>query len=192
MRILSGIFLDRDGVILRKAAEGEYITNTEEMEFLPGSAEAIAELSRSGFKVVVVTNQRGVATGKVKLSDLENIHVRMRQVVATLGGEVCDVFYCPHDISDGCSCRKPKAGVLLQAAEKHQLALSQCWMVGDASTDITAGKEAGCKTALITQSREFSNWAGQPDIRAESLASAAEQILSLRPRNFPTERSTQG
>src|SRR5690349_10073241 len=148
---MRGIFLDRDGVIIRKAVEGAYITDAEEMEFLPGSPEAIAELSRSGFKVIVVTNQRGIATGKIKLSDLEGIHARLKKYVASLGGNICDIFYCPHDISEGCSCRKPKAGMLLQAAKKHQLPLSECWMVGDMETDITAGKEAGCKTALITQ-----------------------------------------
>lgn len=188
---MSGIFLDRDGVIIQKAPDGEYIITANEMKFLPGSAEAIAELSRSGFKVIIVTNQRGVAKGKVKLSDLQDIHARLCQVVANLGGNVCDVFYCPHDISEDCTCRKPRAGMLLQAAEKHQLPLSECWMVGDACTDIMAGKEAGCKTVLITQSREFSNWTDQPDIWAESLASAAERILCLRPRNIATERFDQ-
>lgn len=174
---MGGIFLDRDGVIIRKAADGEYITNVEEMNFLPGSAEAIAELSRSGFKIFVVTNQRGVATGRIKLLDLEDIHSRLRQVVAALGGDLCDVFYCPHDIWEGCTCRKPKPGMLLQAAKEHQLLLSECWMVGDMETDIRAGKGAGCRTALITQSRDFSNWADKPDIWAENLASVAEEIL---------------
>lgn len=184
---MSGIFLDRDGVILRKAAEGEYVTNVEEMEFLPGSAEAIAKLSRSGFKIIVVTNQRGVATGKIQLPDLEDIHVRMRQTVANLGGEVCDVFYCPHDLSEQCQCRKPKAGMLLEAAKKHELVLSECWMVGDSGTDITAGKSAGCKTAFITQSGESPSWVDQPDVWAESLASVAEKILC-----FASPKSREG
>jgi len=176
---MTGIFLDRDGVIIRKAADGEYIANVAEMQFLPGSAEAIAKLSRSGFGIIVVTNQRGVATGKIKLPDLENIHSRIRQVVASLGGQVCDIFYCPHDISEGCMCRKPKTGMLLQGAKKHQLALCECWMVGDTGIDITAGKDAGCKTALITQSRDFLNWVDKPDIWAQSLASVAERILCI-------------
>lgn len=176
---MSGVFLDRDGVIIRKAAEGEYITNVGEMVFLPGSSEAIAELSRSGFKVIVVTNQRGVATGKIKLMDLEEIHARLKQVVSKAGGNICDIFCCLHDVSENCICRKPKPGMLLTAAAKHGLSLSECWMVGDAETDVKAGKDAGCKTALITQSGEFSNWIEQPDIWAESLASAAERILSL-------------
>lgn len=176
---MAGIFLDRDGVIIRKAPNGEYITKVDEMEFLPGAAQAIAKLSRSGFKIIIATNQRGVATGKIKLADLEDIHVRLKQVVAGLGGEVCDVFCCPHDLSEGCMCRKPKAGMLLQAAKKHQLLLTECWMVGDAGTDITAGRAAGCKTALITQSSDLSNLLDQPDIWADSLASIAERILYL-------------
>lgn len=176
---MPGIFLDRDGVIVRKAADGQYIANVSEMEFLPGSPEAIAELSRSGFKVIVVTNQRGVATGKITLSDLEEIHARLMHVVASFGGCICDIFYCPHDVSEDCTCRKPRAGMLLRAAEKHQLTLSECWMVGDAATDIEAGKSAGCKTALITHSRHFSGWAEQPNLWADSLASVAKQVLGL-------------
>jgi D-glycero-D-manno-heptose 1,7-bisphosphate phosphatase len=189
---MTGMFLDRDGVIIRKAADGEYITKVEEMEFLPGSPEAIAQLSRSGFKVIVITNQRGVATGKIKLPDLEKIHARLKQVVAHLGGNVCDILYCPHDVAEGCMCRKPKAGMLLRAAKKHQLPLSECWMVGDAATDVTAGKRAGCKTVLITQSGEFSSWVDQPDIWAVSLASAVERILHFASRKgMPNGRSTR-
>jgi D-glycero-D-manno-heptose 1,7-bisphosphate phosphatase len=185
---MTGIFLDRDGVILCKKPDGEYITNVDEMEFLPGAAQAIAKLSRSGFKIIIATNQRGVATGKIKLADLEDIHVRLKQVVASLGGEVCDVFYCPHDLSEGCTCRKPKAGMLLQAAKEHQLLLNECWMIGDAATDIAAGKAAGCKTALITQSSNFSNLVDQPDIWADSLASIAERILHLASKKTEGER----
>ena len=180
---MTGIFLDRDGVIIRKAAKGEYISKVDEMEFLPGAAQAIATLSRCAFKIIIATNQRGVATGKIKLADLEDIHVRLKQVVAGLGGEVRDVFYCPHDLSEGCMCRKPKAGMLLQAAKKHQLVLNECWMIGDAGTDITAGKAAGCKTALITQSSDFSNLVDQPDMWADSLASIAERILRSASKN---------
>ncbi len=183
-----GIFLDRDGVIIRKAADGEYITNTSEMKFLPGSLEAIAELNRCGFEIIVVTNQRGVATGKIKLQDLEDIHARLKYAVASLGGNICDIFYCAHDVSEGCMCRKPEAGMLLRAAKKYDLLLSECWMVGDAATDITAGKRAGCKTVLITQSGEFLSWVDQPDIGADSLSSAAERILCFVSRKVGPDR----
>ncbi len=174
---MNGIFLDRDGVIIRKASEGEYVTKLDEMEFLPGSVEAIADLSNSGFKVIVITNQRGLATGKIRLADLEVIHRRLRHTVEDTGGEICDIFYCPHDIFENCPCRKPKAGMLFQAAKKHDLLLSQSWMVGDAASDITAGKTAGCKTILISPITESSQFSEQPDFCAESLSSAAKFII---------------
>jgi D-glycero-D-manno-heptose 1,7-bisphosphate phosphatase len=188
---MSGIFLDRDGVIIRKAAAGEYIRTVDEMEFLPGSAEAIAALSRFGFRIIVVTNQRGVAVGKIRVGDLEEIHERLKHVVASRGGEISDVFYCPHDVSEGCTCRKPKTGMLLRAAEEHRLPLAECWMIGDAATDITAGRSAGCKTALLTQSQEFLSWVDQPDIWAESLACLAERILGLVSRKMITNNGSQ-
>ncbi len=175
---MTGIFLDRDGVIIRKAPEGKYITKLEEMELLPGAAEAIAELTRSGFKVIVVTNQRGVSTGRIKLPDLDQIHVRLKQVIASHGGRLCDIFYCPHDISEGCQCRKPKAGMLRAAAVKYRLSLTKCWMVGDAASDISAGKSAGCKTALITSSGDSLAWVDPPDFWAESLSLATRRILT--------------
>ena len=178
---MRAIFLDRDGVIFRKAPEGEYIASVDEVEFLPGSAEAIAKLSRHGFKVIVVTNQRGVATGKVGLTELQLIHGVLKEVVAGYSGNICDIFYCPHDIWERCTCRKPRAGMLLQAAKKHALDLAKCWMVGDAPTDIVAGRRVGCMTALITQSQEFLNWIEKPDIWAESLASVAGHILAVSP-----------
>jgi D-glycero-D-manno-heptose 1,7-bisphosphate phosphatase len=175
---MSAIFLDRDGVVIRKAPEGEYVADWCEVEFLQGSSEAIAAFCRFGYKVIIVTNQRGVATGKIQLSKLSEIHARMKEVIASRGGIVSGIYVCPHDTSEGCACRKPKAGMLLRAAAEHQLCLSECWMVGDAETDVAAGKSVGCRTALITQSERFQQWAQKPDIWAESLALAAKRILS--------------
>ena len=164
-------------MVIRKAPDGEYVTDWCEVEFLQGSSEAIAAFCRFGYKVIIVTNQRGVATGKLELSKLKEIHARMKGVIANCGGNVSGIYICPHDISEGCACRKPKAGMLLQAAAEHQLRLSECWMVGDAETDVAAGKSVGCRTALITQSERFQQWSQKPDIWAESLALAAKRIL---------------
>jgi D-glycero-D-manno-heptose 1,7-bisphosphate phosphatase len=174
---MNAIFLDRDGVIIRKAPDGEYVADWREVEFLQGSSEAIAAFCSFGYKVIIVTNQRGVATGKIKLSKLVEIHAKMKDVIASRGGIVSGVYVCPHDISEDCACRKPKAGMLLQAAAEHQLRLSECWMVGDTESDIAAGRSVGCKTALITNSKRLEQWARKPDIRAESLALAAKRIL---------------
>jgi len=176
---MRAIFLDRDGVVIRKAPDGEYVTDWREVEFLPGSLEAIAAFSRLGYKVIIVTNQRGVATGKIQLSKLQDIHIKMKEVIAGYGCDLAGIYCCPHDSSEGCTCRKPKPGMLLQAAKEHQLRLPECWMVGDAAADIAAGKSVGCKTVLVTQSREYQEWAERPDICAESLALAAKHILGL-------------
>lgn len=175
---MKAIFLDRDGVIIRKAPEGEYISDWGEVEFLPGALQAIAELSQAGFKVIVVTNQRGVATGKIRPSSLREIHVRLKQVAARNQGEITAIYCCTHDLPQNCSCRKPNPGMLFQAALEHSLDLSESWMVGDSVTDITAGKRARCKTALITHSEDCAGWPERPDIRAESLARVAGMILN--------------
>jgi D-glycero-D-manno-heptose 1,7-bisphosphate phosphatase len=175
---MSAIFLDRDGVIIRKAPDGEYVADWSEVEFLPGSLDAIAAIHRFGYKVIIVTNQRGIATGKIQLSKVNEIHCRISEIVANSGGKITAIYCCPHETSEACACRKPNSGMLLQAAIEHQLLLSECWMVGDSSTDIMAGQNAGCKTALITQSEAFLQWADKPDICAESLALVAQRILA--------------
>jgi D-glycero-D-manno-heptose 1,7-bisphosphate phosphatase len=166
-------------VIIRKAPEGEYVTEWREVEFLPGSLQAIFALHRRGFAVIVVTNQRGLATGKLQQEKVDEIHARLRETVAQSGGHISGIYCCPHDAWEACPCRKPKPGMLLQAAAKHRLHLPACWMVGDSASDIAAGKSTGCKTALISSSQSFEPWAEQADICAESLALAAECILSL-------------
>jgi D-glycero-D-manno-heptose 1,7-bisphosphate phosphatase len=100
---VSAILLDRDGVIIRKAPEGGYVTEWSEVEFLPGSLDAIAEFRHLGYKLIIVTNQRGVATGKIELPKLKEIHARMKDVIARCGGNVSGIYYCPHDDSEGCT-----------------------------------------------------------------------------------------
>jgi histidinol-phosphate phosphatase family protein len=174
---VSGIFLDRDGVIIRKAPEGEYITQWPEVEFLPKSLEAIACLHRVGFKVIIVTNQRGVATGKIPIANLEEIHRNIRLAIADSGGFVYEIYCCTHDISESCFCRKPKPGMLLRGAKEFGLNLADCWMVGDTSVDIEAGKKAGCKTALITPVVELTTVTEKPDVLARTLMELAHQHL---------------
>jgi len=130
--------------------------------------------------VIVVTNQRGITTGEIKLSSLDEIHERMKGAIANCGGSVAGIYFCPHDTSEACQCRKPRPGMLLQAAREHKLALAECWMIGDTTTDIAAGKTAGCKTALITQFRKPEESNDCPDMCGRSLAQVAERILALK------------
>src|SRR4051794_21378359 len=105
-------FLDRDGVINRKAPEGSYITNWEQVQFLPDVAGAIAQLNQAGFKVIVISNQRCVAKGLLSDAELEYIHRRMREWLAAHGAQIDAVYYCPHEKTQPrCKCRKPAPGM---------------------------------------------------------------------------------
>ena len=174
------VFLDRDGVINRKAAEGEYVTRWEDFQFLPGAAEAIALLNREGWSVIVVSNQRCVAKGLLTVNELETIHRKMEAELASAGAKLDGIYYCPHDTNPSCACRKPSPGMLLKAAEEHQIALSASWMVGDSESDMAAGKRAGCRTIRIAS--EFPAEQENADAFAHSLMEASERILHTMSR----------
>ncbi|MBS1841111.1 MAG: HAD family hydrolase [Acidobacteria bacterium] len=178
------VFLDRDGVINRKAPEGQYITRWEEMELLPGVVHAIQQFGKAGFKIVVVTNQRCVAKGLLTPAELEELHRRLTELLASHGAVIDAIYYCPHEKSDGCSCRKPAPGMLLVAAREHGISLKESWMVGDSPSDLQAGKSAGCKTALVTTHQQSEVGTGisissEADLVGESLLEVTQQILCL-------------
>ena len=141
-------FLDRDGVINRKApTEDEYITRWEEMHIIPGVVEAIALLNRAGFRVIVVSNQRCVAKGLVTTGQLDAMHQQMCRELGAVGAKIDGVYYCPHEEQPPCSCRKPEPGMLFTAADEHEVDLTSSWMIGDSEKDVEAGRSAGCRTA---------------------------------------------
>ncbi len=168
-------FLDRDGVINRKAPIGHYVTSWDEMQMLPGVAQAISLFNRAGYLVIVVTNQRSVAKGLISVSELESIHRRMCDDLARAGANVHEVYYCPHELEPACSCRKPQPGMLLRAAEAHNIDLSASWMIGDSDRDIEAGKNAGCRAVRLVEGAEVNN--GKADEVASSLLDATLKIL---------------
>jgi D-glycero-D-manno-heptose 1,7-bisphosphate phosphatase len=170
-------FLDRDGVINRKAPEGQYVTRWEDMEFLPGSFEAVRLLNAAGFFVVVVTNQRCVAKGLISPQELESLHARMRLEFQAAGATIDAVYYCPHDYQPQCDCRKPQPGMLLDAAREHNIQPNASWMIGDSEHDVQAGRTAGCNTVLIVADGQ-SNQA-RADIVATSLLDATHKILQI-------------
>ena len=168
-------FLDRDGVINSKPPGGRYVTRWEEMRFLPGVAKAIAKLNQAGFRVIVVSNQRCVAKGLVTFADLDVIHERMCSELHAAGAVIDAVYYCPHEKRPPCNCRKPAPGMLLAAARDHQIDLGASWMIGDSKVDIVAGRNAGCKTALLTAGDEPTKETA--DVVAQSLLGAIHKIL---------------
>ncbi len=168
-------FLDRDGVINRKAPIGQYVTSWEEMQILPGVAQAVALLNRAGYLVIIVTNQRSVAKGLISMSELEDLHQRMCDELALAGANVHDVYYCPHELEPACNCRKPKPGMLLRAAEAHNIDLGASWMIGDSDRDIEAGENAGCRTVRLVEGDGVGD--RKADGIASSLFEAALKIL---------------
>ncbi len=170
-------FLDRDGVINVKAPEGQYVTRWEEVRFLPGVPAAISKLNESGFRVIVISNQRCVAKGLVTSAEVEALHRRILKELANQGAVIDEVYFCPHDTEPKCDCRKPAPGMLLRAAKDHQIDLQASWMIGDSAADVAAGKNAGCKTVLI--GRRALSSAAAPDLLAESLLDATEKIFEV-------------
>jgi len=163
------VFLDRDGVINRKAPEGQYVTRWEDFHLLPGVIEGIAQLNRAGLCVIVVTNQRCVAKGLITEADLQQLHGRMSDYLVQAGATIDAIYYCPHEIEPPCSCRKPTPGMLLDAARAHGLDLAASWMIGDSDVDIQAGKNAGCRTALLSMKNQTDT---EPEHRKASTCEA--------------------
>lgn len=140
------VFLDRDGLICEDI---HYMSSPDQFKLLPGVAEGIRLLNEEGLKVIVVTNQSGIARGYFTAKDLEKIHKKMIEELRKKGAKINDIYCCPHHPNDGCECRKPKPGLLLKAAEEHDLDLKICFMVGDRQLDADAGRRAGCKTVSV-------------------------------------------
>lgn len=182
------VFLDRDGVINRKASEGEYIETWDDMVILPGVGDAITKLNKAGYRVLVVTNQRGIARGKMSLSDLDHIHEQLIHRLAKNGAIIDRIYYCPHGLDEKCECRKPEPGMLRRAATEYDVETGLSWMVGDSPADVLAGKKAGCRTVLIRES-VHQRPDGQADVVAANLVQAVESILELEgvsPSNSPS------
>lgn len=171
------VFLDRDGVINRRAPQGQYITQWEDFELLPKVPAGIQLLNEANFAIIVVSNQRCVAKGLLTIQELEAIHQRMLHQLASSNARIDAVYYCPHDDVLACSCRKPAPGMLLLAAEEHSIDLSNSWMVGDSDSDVEAGKRAGSRTIRIL--RPESSPRTPADLTADSLYDAATRIASL-------------
>jgi len=153
------VFLDRDGTINKYVG---FLRHTEQFELLPGVAEAIRKINASGYLAIVVTNQPVIARGEVTVAELEEIHNKMETLLGLEGAYLDAIYYCPHHPHKGyageiaelkidCDCRKPKAGMLLQAAEDFNIDLTASYMVGDSDSDIQCGLNAGCRPVLLTE-----------------------------------------
>jgi D-glycero-D-manno-heptose 1,7-bisphosphate phosphatase len=178
--VTKAVFLDRDGVINRKAPGDEYVTRWKDFELLPGVVEAIAELNRSGVCVIVITNQRCIAKGLITTAELDTMHQHMMEFLTERGARLDAIYYCPHEMEPACRCRKPSPGMFFDAARDYGIELATSWMIGDSDIDIEAGKNAGCKTAILFD-EPYHDASMRPrngaELVANSLLEAVRQIL---------------
>ncbi len=144
---MSTIFIDRDGVINENRSD--YVKSWDEFRFLPGSREAIASLTKAGHRIVVCTNQAGVAQGLISIDAIEDIHYRMQAAIREMGGMIEKVYACTHSKTADCDCRKPRPGMLLRASRELNLDMSDAVFIGDSITDMQAGSAAGVRTMLV-------------------------------------------
>lgn len=174
------VFLDRDDTIL---ADPGYLADPGAVELLPGAGEALASLRRAGYKLVVVTNQSGIARGLLDEATLAAVNDELRRRLAEHSVRLDGIYYCPYHpegtvegyVRDS-DLRKPRPGMLRRAAEELDLDLAASWMVGDSVRDVEAGRRAGCRTVLLSADPAAAD-AAQADHVATDLAAAAAWIL---------------
>ena len=171
----AAVFLDLDGVLVRAhVVDGRpnSIGRVEELELEDGAAEACTALRAAGFVLVVVTNQPEIARGTLGRKAVDEMHARLAELLP-----LDDIRVCPHDDADDCDCRKPKPGMLLDAAREHGIALERSFLVGDRWRDVEAGRRAGCTCIFLD--REYSEpMPIRPDVTVRELGEAVAWILA--------------
>jgi D,D-heptose 1,7-bisphosphate phosphatase len=160
------VFLDRDGTINKYVG---FLKNIDDFELLPGVSNAIKKINNMGYLVIVITNQPVIARGDLNWNELNEIHNKMETLLGFKGAYIDGIFICPHHPDSGfiseikeykidCSCRKPKHGLFIDAAEKYNIDLSKSIMIGDSDVDMVAGKKAGCRTYRYNSKQSFDNF----------------------------------
>ncbi len=167
------VFLDKDGTLIDNLP---FNTDPEKIRLTPGAGGALQRLQRQGYQLMVVSNQSGVGRGLFDESALGHVHDRLVSLLAAFDVRLNGFYYCPHWLHSMkaryaylCQCRKPAPGLLTQAARRHSLDLTQCWMVGDLLDDMEAGRRAGCRTVLIDNGHE-TEWECSAQRRPHRLA----------------------
>ena len=173
------VILDRDGVI--NADSDAFIKSPDEWLPITGSLEAIALLNQHGFKIVVITNQSGIARGLFDLDTLSAIHAKMQQMLADVGGKIDAIYFCPHGPQNHCDCRKPKAGLFQQFAADKQIDLNNLYSVGDSYRDLEASLTVGARPLLVKTGKGLTTLKNHPQLNIpifEHLYDAATYIIA--------------
>jgi histidinol-phosphate phosphatase family protein len=167
------VFLDRDGTIMRDV---NYCSDAKQVEIFPATAGALQQLKRAGFKIFVITNQSGIGRGYFTEQDYRAVEAEASRQLGS--GLIDGSYFCPHEPSAGCECRKPSPALILQAARDHHLDLSRSFMIGDKRIDAECGRNAGVRTILVQTGQEQHETASPvADWIAADLREAAEMVL---------------
>jgi D-glycero-D-manno-heptose 1,7-bisphosphate phosphatase len=159
------IFLDRDGVLIENRSD--YVRDWSQVKIFPDAIRALSHSAIKNYKIVIVTNQSAIGRELISLETAKHINGRLVDLIHHYGGQMDAVYMCPHKPDDGCFCRKPKPGLLLQAAKELSLDLRRSWMIGDAWSDVQAGQMAGVRQAILLKTGR-----------------GREQFLKSRPENI--------
>ena len=169
------IFLDRDGVINEKL-EGDYVKTIDELKIFPEAFKAIKLLKENDYKLVLITNQRGIARGLMTHEDLATVHDYLQSELNNHGVSIDAIFYCPHDYNQ-CKCRKPEIGLFLEAEKIFSIDKSASYMIGDSASDIEAGRRYGVRTISINDAL------ARADFDCKNILEAARHIVSVASDN---------
>ncbi|MCL4298542.1 MAG: HAD family hydrolase [Anaerolineae bacterium] len=181
----SAVFLDKDGTLIEDVP---YNVNPDLIRLTPGVAEALPVLHAAGYRLIVISNQSGVARGYFPEAALPAVEARLRDLLAQINAPLSGFYYCPHHpggsvpaYAVACSCRKPAPGLLQRAAAEHHLNLEQSWFVGDILDDVEAGRRAGCKTILLANGNE-TEWQLSPQRQPHFVVTHFSQIARIIPK----------
>ena len=184
---MKAIFIDKDGTLIRDVP---YNVDPQKIELYPETGEALRQWQNAGYRIIVISNQAGVARGYFDETALPAVETRLQELLNPFGVTLNGFYYCPHHPAGSvpayaiaCACRKPEPGMIIRAAREHGVDLSASWMIGDILNDVEAGNRAGCQTILIDNGNETEWLPGPfrtPTYRAANLAQAADVIREHR------------
>jgi histidinol-phosphate phosphatase family protein len=179
------VILDRDGVLNKKPPKAEYVRSWSGFEWLPGAREALRLFRRGGVRVILVSNQAGIARGEMSEADLARIHEQMNVEVEEAGGHIERIYYCPHNWDSACECRKPRPGMLFQAQHDFHLDLSRTFFIGDDDRDGQTADAAGSPFLRVAQNRSLL------DCTRELLGASTSSLALNRKIAAPTQRTEE-
>ena len=185
------VFVDRDGTI---NVDVHYLDDPDKFEMYPGVQIGMKKLQENGFKIIVITNQSGIARGYFTEEQLSHIHERMKQEFQMFNVTLDGIYYCPHHPNDECNCRKPNTGLFEKAIAEHDIDVKKSYMLGDKILDIGAGKKIGVRTVLIPEPHvredflsQKNEWEHHPDYIADDFKDAVEWILKIKGNDVSTQ-----